>query len=108
MKLFDLAIGLSGVLSIALLLFFAINNSNNITGHVVSVCPVFSVDSDSGFFVKGSSVVSGCSPASVSDFCLNPCVVGEYVGSSLIHVNCSFGCVDGACLQSASNPSLLV
>ena len=107
MKLFDLAIGLSGVLSIALLLFFAINNSNNITGHVVSVCPVFSVDSDSGFFVKGSSVVSGCSPASVSDFCLNPCVVGEYVGSSLIHVNCSFGCVDGACLQSASNPSLM-
>src|SRR3989339_1747841 len=106
MKLFDLAIGLSGVLSITLILFLAINSNDNISGRVVGSCPVFASDSDYGFFVKGSSIVSGCSPASVSDFCVNPCVVGEYVGSSLIHVNCLYGCVDGACLHQGVNPSL--
>jgi len=107
MKLLGLlSTGILGVFIIGLALFAAVYFSNDITGHVTGVCNSFSVDSDYGFFVKGSSIVSGCSPAFVSDFCVNPCVVGEYVGSSLSYVNCLYGCVDGACLQSASNPSL--
>ena len=107
MKLLGLlSTGILGVFIIGLALFAAVYFSNDITGHVTGVCNSFSVDSDYGFFVKGSSIVSGCSPAFVSDFCVNPCVVGEYVGSSLIHVNCLYGCVDGACLHQGVNPSL--
>src|SRR3989339_2057249 len=102
-----LVVGIVGVVAIVFMLFsVGIFSDGGITGKVTGVCNSFSVDSDSGFFVKGSSVVSGCVAASVSDFCLNPCVVGEYVGSSLIHVNCLYGCVNGACLQQGANPSL--
>ncbi|HIH32609.1 TPA: DUF4038 domain-containing protein [Candidatus Woesearchaeota archaeon] len=88
-------------------MFFSVSVfDDGVTGGVVSSCPSFASDSDASFFVKGSSIVSGCSPAFVSDFCVNPCVVGEYVNSNLIQFNCSFGCVDGACLQEGVNPSL--
>src|SRR3989339_36364 len=92
----------------ALFMLFSIGVfDDGISGRATGVCPSFSVDSDSGFFVKGSSVVSGCAASNVSDFCVNPCVVGEYVDSALVYFNCSFGCVDGACLETDSVPPLV-
>ena len=107
MKLLGLfVVGVVALFAVFFMLFSIGVFDSGITGRVVSSCPVFSSDSDASFFVKGSSIVSGCSPASVSDFCLNPCVVGEYANSNLVYFNCTNGCVNGACLQSASNPSL--
>jgi len=107
MKLLGLfVVGIVALFAVLFMLFSIGVFDDGISGRATGVCPSFSVDSDSGFFVKGSSVVSGCAASNVSDFCVNPCVVGEYVGSSLIHVNCLYGCVDGACLHQGVNPSL--
>jgi len=101
-----LLVGLVAMFAVFFMLFSVDVFDDGISGRVTGVCNSFSVDSDVGFYSKGSSIVSGCVAASVSDFCVNPCVVGEYVNSNLVYFNCSNGCVDGACLQSASNPSL--
>ena len=107
MKLLGLfVVGIVALFAVLFMLFSIGVFDDGISGRATGVCPSFSVDSDSGFFVKGSSVVSGCAASNVSDFCVNPCVVGEYVNSALVQINCSFGCVDGACLQEGVNPSL--
>jgi len=78
-----------------------------ITGKAINICTPVSKDTDSSFFIKGTSTVSGCAAATVSDFCVSPCVVGEYVNSDLVYFNCTKGCVNGACLSSTDiNPSL--
>ena len=108
MKLLGLfVVGIVALFAVLFMLFSIGVFDDGISGRATGVCPSFSVDSDSGFFVKGSSVVSGCAASNVSDFCVNPCVVGEYVDSALVYFNCSFGCVDGACLETDSVPPLV-
>src|SRR3989338_9734067 len=75
---------------------FAIGNTN--------MCVQGTFDSDSGgsIFVKGYSTFNICTESNVSDTCIGPCSLREYDSGSSSDVNCSFGCVQGACLRNAS------
>lgn len=67
-------------------------------------CTFYANDTDNGnIFTKGIASYPECISLSFTDRCISPCILVEYINRTSFNANCTYGCVDGACLSSPVN-----